>query len=164
MINERIKLSIRQLDEIGACLTALHWETHARCVILADITGQVIEAQGSVSQVNTAVLSALAAGELAATREMARLIGEEARFKLLLHEGLRQSVYLSDVGEEMVLVTIFASSTPIGMVRLFTRDAVDELKRISKNVPEGTPVEERLDGFGTSLSEEMNSLWEGTTN
>ncbi|MBN2391894.1 MAG: roadblock/LC7 domain-containing protein [Anaerolineae bacterium] len=159
---ESLKLSIQQLDEIGDCLTALHWETHARCVILADITGQVIEAQGSVSQVNTAVLSALAAGELAATKEMARLIGEEARFKLLLHEGLRQSVYLSDVGEEMVLVTVFASSTPIGMVRLFTRDAVDELKRITKNRPSDTMAEERLVDFGASLSDEMDSLLKNT--
>jgi len=159
---ESLKLSIRQLDEIGDCLTALHWETSARCVILADITGQVIEVQGSVSQVNTAVLSALAAGQLAATREMAHLVGEEARFKLLLHEGQKQSVYLSDVGEEMILVTVFASSTPIGMVRLFTRDAVDELKRITKNRPSDTIAEEKLVDFGASLSDEMDSLWEDT--
>jgi predicted regulator of Ras-like GTPase activity (Roadblock/LC7/MglB family) len=164
MVNESIKLSIQQLDEIGVCLTALHWETNARCVILADFTGQVIEAQGSVAQVNTAVLSALAAGELAATREMARLVGEEARFKLLLHEGQKQSVYLSDVGEEMVLVTVFASSTPIGMVRLFTRDAVDELKRITRNVPASMPLTGKYDAFGSSLSEEMDTLWEGIEN
>jgi predicted regulator of Ras-like GTPase activity (Roadblock/LC7/MglB family) len=161
---ESFKLSIKQLDEIGNCLTALHWETSARCVILADVTGQVIEAQGSVSQVNTAVLSALAAGELAATREMAHLVGEEACFKLLLHEGQRQSVYLSDVGEEMILVTVFASSTPIGMVRLFTKDAVDKLKHITKNTPSDLVTEEKLVDFGTSLSEEMDSLWKGAAN
>jgi predicted regulator of Ras-like GTPase activity (Roadblock/LC7/MglB family) len=99
--------------------------------MLADITGHLIEEQGNGNNLfNTAALSALAAGELAATKEMARLVGEEARFKLLLHEGVEQSVYLSDVSGEMILVTVFDNTTPIGMIRLWTRNVVEELTTI----------------------------------
>lgn len=125
-----VDFSARHLEQIHECLTNLRWETEARCVLLADITGQLIEEQGISAEMNTAVLSALAAGEMAATKELARLVGQQARFKLVLHEGDDRSVYLSDVGEEMLLVTVFDHSTPIGMVRLFTREAVETLKRI----------------------------------
>ncbi len=125
-----LDFSIQHLEKIHDCLTNLRWETGARCVLLADITGQLIEEQGISADMNTAALSALAAGEMAATKEMARLVGQQARFKLLLHEGDDQSVYLSDVDGEMLLVTVFDNSTPIGMVRVFTREAVVELKQI----------------------------------
>jgi len=153
-----LNFSVRQLEEINVCLTNLRWETEARCVLLADITGQLIEEQGISGQMNTAVLSALAAGQLAATKEMARLVGEQARFKLLLHEGERQSVYLSDVGEEMLLVTVFENSTPIGMVRLFTRTTVEQLKEIAQ---EARAEEEEAEDdftvdFGQLLADELD--------
>ncbi len=128
---EKLDLSSEQLDKISACIKDMRRETRARCIMLADITGHLIEEQGNGNNLfNTAALSALAAGELAATKEMARLVGEEARFKLLLHEGVQQSVYLSDVSGEMILVTVFDNTTPIGMIRLWTRNVVDELNAI----------------------------------
>lgn len=130
MIPGSLHFTTAQLDEIIAALQRLRTEASAECVILADITGQLIESLGNLEGVNTAVLSALAAGEVAATREMARLVGKEARFKLMLHEGDDQSVYLSDVGGELVLVAILGNHVPIGMVRLLTRMTVDRLQQI----------------------------------
>lgn len=128
---EKLDLSSEHLNEISMCIKNMRRETRARCIMLADITGHLIEEQGNGNNLfNTAALSALAAGELAATKEMARLVGEEARFKLLLHEGVEQSVYLSDVSGEMILVTVFDNTTPIGMIRLWTRNVVEELTTI----------------------------------
>jgi predicted regulator of Ras-like GTPase activity (Roadblock/LC7/MglB family) len=153
-----LDFSTQHLDEIHDCLTNLRWETEARCVLLADITGQLIEEQGISTEMNTAALSALAAGEMAATKEMARLVGQRARFKLLLHEGDDQSVYLSDVGEEMLLVSVFDNSTPIGMVRLFTREAVEQLKAIASRsrAEDQKPTPDLMADFGQLLSDELD--------
>ncbi len=134
-----LDLSMEQLDQIDRCLDEMLWETEAHCILLADISGQLISEKGTTQGMNTAVLSALAAGELAATNELARLVGEPARFKLLLHEGERQGVYLSDVGEEMILVAVFDISTAIGMVRLYIRKIVKDLLAITQTPPPPKP-------------------------
>ncbi|MGD8623482.1 MAG: roadblock/LC7 domain-containing protein [Anaerolineae bacterium] len=123
-------ISVEQAEAIDACLARMADDSNARGIILADVTGQQIAERGHMASINTQVLSALAAGELAATHEMARLVGEKARFKLLLHEGEEQSVYLSDVGEQLILVIVFDTDTPIGLVRMVLKRALDELAPI----------------------------------
>jgi predicted regulator of Ras-like GTPase activity (Roadblock/LC7/MglB family) len=148
-----------QLDAISDALQELRQEAHASCALVADITGQLIEAQGTSEHLNTAVLSALAAGEVAATRELARLVGEAPRFKLLLHEGKHQSIYLSDISEELVLVAIFDNSVPIGMVRLFTRMVADRLKAVVDEARShrGTLIEQPWDeNFGSLLAAQLD--------
>lgn len=154
-----ISFSARHLEQIHQLLTTMRWETEARCVLLADITGQLIEEQGVSKELNTAVLSALAAGEMAASREMARMVGQKARFKMLLHEGDEQSVYLSDVGEEMLLVLVVHNSTPIGMVRLFIRKTVDELNKIIREAREKPASSEDLAASFDQLLSVNLDLW-----
>lgn len=120
-------LSIDQAEAIDACLERMAYESEARSIILADVTGQLISERGKTTGINTQVLSALAAGELSATQEMARLVGEKARFNLLLHEGEEHSVYLSPVGNKMLLIIVFDERTPIGLVRIILKNAVEEL-------------------------------------
>jgi len=123
-------LSIEQAEAIDTCLQTMARESEARYIILADISGQLIAEHGQGESLNTQVLSALAAGELAATHELARLVGEEARFKLLLHEGRERSVYLSDLGEQLILLIVFDNDTPIGLVRTVLKHALEELEPI----------------------------------
>ncbi len=156
-----LDFSSEQMEQIDEHLNQLHWDTEAQCVLLADISGQLISVKGT-SKINTAVLSALAAGNLAATKEMARLVGEPARFKLLLHEGEERSVYLSDVGAELVLITIFGNRTPIGLVRLGTQQAVQKLGKVvqaARNNP--APKDPILSKQqGSTLADELNSSWD----
>jgi len=153
-------LSVEQAEAIDACLDRMAYESEARCIILADVTGQLITERGQTDRMNTQVLSALAAGELAATHELARLVGEEARFKLLLHEGEQHSVYLSDVGEQLILVIVFDVSTPIGMVRMILKRAVAELGPIlqrGSRRADTEQVNETLSGdFAQLLETELN--------
>jgi len=163
MISQELDLSEDQMDEIVGHIKKMRRETQAHCILLSDVSGQLIEEQGSTIGLNTAGLSALAAGELAATKEMARLVGEKARFKLLLHEGKRRSVYLSDVAGEMLLVTVFGNTTPIGMIRLWTRNTVDRLKEVvnqARERPPGTRSELTLE-FEELLSQELDSALGG---
>ncbi len=165
MLPNSLPFSEKHLEEISDSLNSLQWETEASCVLLADITGQLIEERGNTAQMNTAVLSALAAAELAATKEIARLVGEKARFKMLLQEGEKQSIYLSDVGEELVLVTVFDNETPIGMVRVFTKQTVDRLSEILEKARveerddegKGKDKDNLTDDFGQLLSDQLDA-------
>lgn len=130
MLPRRVRLSAHHLQQIDVYLTRLRREVKALLVLLADISGQLIEEQGVNGNINAAALSALAAGEMAATREMARLVGQQARFKMMMHEGDNRTVYLSDVDEEMLLVTVCDNSTPIGLLRFHLRETVAQLRYI----------------------------------
>lgn len=158
-------LSVERAEEIDTCLDRIAYESEAHCIILADVAGQLISERGETLQMNTQVLSAVAAGELAATRELARLVGEPARFKMLLHEGERHSVYLSDVGEQLLLVIIFDVEIPIGLVRVLLKQAVEELKPILEQMKQTDSnrerVHETLDGdFAQLLESELDASLE----
>jgi len=157
-------LSVEQAEAIDRCMDQIADSSGARCIILADVTGQLIAERGQTSSMNTQVLSALAAGELVATHELARLVGEQARFKLLLNEGESQNVYLSDVGEQLILIIVFDNNTPIGMVRLVLKQAVEELTPILMQSPPTTAetiMNEALDGdFAQLLESELDASFQ----
>jgi predicted regulator of Ras-like GTPase activity (Roadblock/LC7/MglB family) len=161
MLSPRLDITVEQLADVEKCLDSLQRETRARWVLLADVTGQFISECGllcNMNSLNVEALSALAAGNLATTREMARLTGEEARFKLLLYEGERQSVYLSDVGGEFVLVTAFDESVSISTVRLYTKQIVDRLQEIlhQARATVSPPAVGLDEDFGELLATEMD--------
>jgi predicted regulator of Ras-like GTPase activity (Roadblock/LC7/MglB family) len=161
-ISPSFTLSIDQAEAIDACLERMAYESEASCIILADVTGQLISERGKTVGVNTQVLSALAAGELSATQEMARMVGEQARFNLLLHEGENRSVYLSPVGQKMLLIIVFDQRTPIGLVRIILKNAVDELgpilERSTTDRDGNDEVRSTLDGeFAQQLEDEFDA-------
>ncbi len=158
-----LALSIEQAEAIDDCLERIAYESEASCIILADVSGQLISERGRMDGMNTQVLSALAAGELSATKEMARLVGERARFSLLLHEGHERSVYLSHVGEHLLLIIVFDSETPIGLVRIILKKAVRELAPIMERRGTGS-AGESLDGdFARLVGDELDSTLDFTT-
>jgi predicted regulator of Ras-like GTPase activity (Roadblock/LC7/MglB family) len=158
-----LALSIEQAEAIDDCLERIAYESEASCIILADVSGQLISERGRMDGMNTQVLSALAAGELSATKEMARLVGERARFSLLLHEGHERSVYLSHVGEHLLLIIVFDSATPIGLVRIILKKAVRELAPIMERQGAGS-AGGSLDGdFARLVGNELDSTLDFTT-
>jgi hypothetical protein len=60
---------------------------------------------------------------------LAKLIGEN-EFPNQIHEGARESLYMTIVGTRVVLVVIFDTRTSLGLVRLRVKKASDELAKI----------------------------------
>lgn len=150
-------LSSEQFEAIKRCLGELYSKTKANAILFADIAGQLIGERGDTSHINTTVLAALAAADFAATAEMAKLVGEEARFKLLFHEGEKNNVYLTNVGEEYFLIIIFQSNVALGMVRVYTKKAVDALAKIIAEGGSGKSAKDMFDDdFGELLADELN--------
>ncbi len=144
-----IAFTTDEIEAFDKILGELFWESKAQSVLLSDISGHLISVVGE-SNVNTLPLSVLAAGNLAATKEMARMIGEPTKFKLLLHEGDTKSVYLSDIGEKLLLLAIFGKNTPIGLVRLATQTAVNKILEVLETAL-STPRTEKNDAEETTI-------------
>lgn len=122
------------LIKIEDCLERLLHRSRAICILLADITGQLISEKGKDDDLDTAALAAVTASNVAATAEIARQMGETSPFSYLFHEGKRRHIYISTVGQTFLLVIIFDEMTQIGLVRIFARLAVDELLQLAPSL------------------------------
>lgn len=153
--SRQIILTAKQFDEITKVLTELASKTKASTILLADISGQLITQRGNTEDINTQILSALAASDFAATSEMAKLVGEDAKFKLLFHEGEKRNVYLSNVGDNFFLVVVFDVSVTLGLVRIYTKKAIQNLLHVFETTEQGDDATTIMDQDFSSMLGDM---------
>ncbi|MFZ0391604.1 MAG: roadblock/LC7 domain-containing protein [Calditrichia bacterium] len=153
--SRQIILTAPQFDEITKVLSELAAKTKASTILLADISGQLITQRGNTEDINTAILSALAASDFAATSEMARLVGEDAKFKLLFHEGDKRNVYLSNIGDNFFLVVVFDVSVTLGLVRIYTKKAIQSLLEVFEESDEGEDTSQVIDSDFSNMLGDM---------
>jgi predicted regulator of Ras-like GTPase activity (Roadblock/LC7/MglB family) len=118
-----------EFDRIKQLLESLRMDASAKIVFLVDKNGQQIAAAGEVNLVDTTSLASLTAGNVAATDGLAKLIGEK-EFSILFHEGRKDNIHISIVGQRLILVVIFDERSSLGLVRLRVRKASGEMERV----------------------------------
>jgi predicted regulator of Ras-like GTPase activity (Roadblock/LC7/MglB family) len=144
---------------IGRILGNFLAESGAAEAMLIDRSGQLLATDGVARALDTISISALAAAAFSSTSAMAKLLGE-TEFTILFHEGLKQSIHLSTVDEEAILLAIFDDRTTVGMVRLFAKEAS---KAIGGVLGETRARPARVGEFATPLKPEETArpLWDG---
>lgn len=154
--SRQVILNSTQFDGISKILSELAAKTKASAILFADMSGQLISQRGNTDEMNTTVLSALAASDFAATAEMAKLVGEDAKFKLLFHEGEKRNVYLSNVGDDFFLVVVFDVSVTLGLIRIYTKKAIQNL--VSLFADDSGEVDENIidDDFSSLLGDALD--------
>ncbi|MDT5294342.1 MAG: hypothetical protein QOJ76_1222 [Acidobacteriota bacterium] len=137
MTDTPIIMHEQQFQQLGHILNKLRLDSFSRVVFLVDKNGQQIASQGDLGDIDTTSLASLAAGNVAATGGMARLIGEK-EFPTLSHEGERESIHICIIGR-MLLVVVFDDRSSLGLVKLRVKQAsrdlsalFDELERIAE--------------------------------
>ena len=143
-----------EFNQIKAIISKLRVDANAKVVFLVDKNGQQIAAQGEMESLDTTSLASLTAGNVAATDGLARLIGEK-EFPVLFHEGERDNVYISIVGQRVILVVIFDERSSLGLVRLRVRKANGELERIFETIQKKVESEKtrRQEGYDSPFAE-----------
>jgi predicted regulator of Ras-like GTPase activity (Roadblock/LC7/MglB family) len=148
-----------QFHKIKTILARLCVECAARVVFLVDRDGQPIAFHGDIGDMDTTSFSSLAAGNVAATSSMAKLIGEDV-FPSVVHEGERESIFISVIGRSL-LVVVFDERSTLGLVKLRTKRAshevaalLDEMAKSSAN-----PTFEQSQFFAEITDEDIDSLF-----
>ena len=112
-------LQEHQFHRLKTVLARLCVECAARVVFLIDRDGQPIAFHGEIGDMDTTSFSSLAAGNVAATSSMAKLIGEDT-FPSVFHEGERESIFISIIGRSL-LVTVFDDRSTLSLVKIRTK-------------------------------------------
>ncbi|HAM34109.1 MAG TPA: dynein regulation protein LC7 [Deltaproteobacteria bacterium] len=119
----------REYEEFLGILRKLMVDAFAKVVFLVDKNGTLLASSGDAAGFDTTSLASLAAGNIAATGGLANLIGEK-EFSILFHEGERDNMHISVVGERLILVVIFDRRSSVGLVRLRVRKATERLSLV----------------------------------
>ncbi len=128
-MNNTLVMYEEEFQAIKVLLNTLRMDASAKIVFLVDKNGQQIADAGEVDLIDTTSLASLTAGNVAATDGLAKLIGEK-EFSILFHEGRKDNIHISIVGQRLILVVIFDERSSLGLVRLRVRKASAELERV----------------------------------
>jgi len=152
-----------EAQKIGFLLDKLVKESNAKAVFLVDKDGQLISQAGETENFDSTSLASLTAGNIAATGGLAKLIGEK-EFSIIFHEGEKDNIHISLIGQRIILVVIFDNRTSLGLVRLRVKKSSESLagifdeitKKVEKEKGEGK-LEEAL--FAEISDEDIDNLF-----
>ncbi len=122
-----------EFKKIDEELQRLYQQSNAKLVFLVDKNGQLISIAGETHNVDTTSLASLTAGNIAATGGMARLLGER-EFFVQFHEGEKDNIHISLVGQRVILVVVFDQRSSLGLVRLRVKKSSEALTKIFDDI------------------------------
>ena len=159
MTDTPIIMHEQQYEQIRAALNKLRLDAFARVVFLVDKNGQQIAVMGEVGNLDTTSLASLAAGNVAATGGMARLIGEK-EFPTLSHEGERESIHICIIGR-VLLVVVFDERSSLGLVKLRVKQASRDMSVIFEEVARASEQHKQVEDslFAEITDEDIDSLF-----
>ncbi len=131
-----------EFKRISEVIDKLLRESNSKVIFLVDKNGQLIAGCGETEHLDTTSLASLTAGNIAATGGLAKLIGEK-EFSILFHEGEKDNIHISIIGQRVILVVIFDQRSSLGLVRLRVKKASDELGTIFDDLSKKAEVMEQ---------------------
>jgi len=152
-------LQEHQFHRLRNVLERLKVECAARAVFLIDQDGQTIAFHGDIGDMDTTSFASLAAGNVAATSSMAKLIGEDA-FPGVVHEGERESIFICVIGR-CLLVVVFDERSTLGLVKIRTKRTSHEVAAILDQVAvESVAINADKNSFFAEISDDdIDSLF-----
>ncbi len=124
----------------NAILSELVQRSGALTAMIITKEGVSIDEAGDTSYLNTTALAALVAGMFSATREVARLVGEQ-QFSILLQQGETRHIHISLIHDSKMMVIIFEDYQRIGLVRHEARKAAEGISTAYKSIDKPEDVE-----------------------
>lgn len=123
-----LELTSHDMDKLRRVLRDLLAQAEADSCLVCDQAGYVL-IQLNLLDEDPLRLSALGAGVFAATRELARIIGED-EFSTVLHQGERRSILIEAVDEQSLVVVLFTGDHKVGLVKLYAPAAAAAVRRV----------------------------------
>ncbi|MCF7854971.1 MAG: roadblock/LC7 domain-containing protein [Candidatus Pacebacteria bacterium] len=119
-------LGKNDVNKINRVLRELLDQSESTGCLVCDHSGYVLAQQGVDTQ-DPLLISALGAGVFTASRELARILGED-KFSAVFHQGEKKSIFICAVNQDVLLVVIFTNEASVGLVRLYAGPAADAIR------------------------------------
>ena len=159
--HDRLTFYREDVERIDRLLSEFLRLSGAKCALLVDKEGHLVTKRGELNTIDIDTISALVAGSFAATKEMARLLGEE-EFTAMYHQGERDNIQLSLVGDRTLLTILFDDRTTVGMVRLYASETAKKLADIYADALRREPAADSglADDYGADAKNTLDKLFD----
>lgn len=159
MRSARLVFYKEDIEKIERVLLGFLKSANAKCALLVDKDGHLVTKAGEASTYDMDTISALVAGSFAATKQMAKLLGEE-EFSIMFHQGKKDNIQLSLVGERTILAIIFDDKTTLGMVRLYAGQVAGKLSALFDEIAtRKTEAEAISKDFGQAAKSKLDDVF-----
>ena len=156
---KRLVYYTEDLDRIDKLLEEFLKLSSAKSIYLVDKEGHLVTQKGHSQSINPDTISALVAGSFAATKEMAKVLGE-AEFAVMFHQGKKDHIHISLVAERAITAIVFDDQTTVGMVNLYSKELTAKLDKIfdvaSKRVVQKEQME---DDYSDSVKDRLDDMF-----
>lgn len=127
-------LTIDDVATLDGVLADFLNKAEAELTVVIDRGGNVISQYGDMTVIDVTIIAALAAGSFAATKELARRIGE-VEFNALYHQGNGNHIFMNSVDDETIMITVFGRKTTVGLVRFYSSGAAQAVGSLLRSLP-----------------------------
>jgi predicted regulator of Ras-like GTPase activity (Roadblock/LC7/MglB family) len=146
-----------EFRRIHAILSKMQSELRAQLVLLISRSGQPIVISGPAENIDCTALASLAAANLAATDGLANIVGER-EFSVLVHQGNRRSIFISDLLKRFSLVLVFDAAASSGLVRYKCKHTTLLLEDVIRDFQRRTEKAETMMSLPQFTDEEIEEL------
>ena len=147
------------IEKISKVLNVFLRNANAKCALLVDKDGHMVTKEGESASYDLDTVSALVAGSFAATKQMAKLLGEE-EFSIMFHQGKKDNIQLTLVGERTILAVIFDDKTTLGMVRLYSSQVASKLADVFSDIADRKTEGEQISKeFGDAAKGKLDDIF-----
>jgi len=129
-------LTIQDVANLDGVLGDFLKKAEAELTVVIDRGGNVISQFGDMTVMDVTIIAALAAGSFAATKELARRIGE-IEFNALYHQGNGNHIFMNSVDDDTIMITVFGRRTTVGLVRFYSASAAKDVGALLKSLQTG---------------------------
>jgi predicted regulator of Ras-like GTPase activity (Roadblock/LC7/MglB family) len=126
-------LTIEDVATLDGVLAEFLTKSESELTVVIDRGGNVISQYGDMTVMDVTIIAALAAGSFAATKELARRIGE-VEFNALYHQGNGNHIFMNSVDEETIMITVFGRRTTVGLVRFYSSTTAQNVAGILRGL------------------------------
>ena len=126
-------LTIENVASLDGILGDFLKKADAELTVVIDRGGNVISQFGDIAVMDVTIIAALAAGSFAATKELARRIGE-VEFNALYHQGNGSHIFMNSVDDDTIMITVFGRRTTVGLVRFYSVTTAQAVSGLLKSL------------------------------
>lgn len=126
---ETITLTPTKLDKLKKLLNNYCRQANPVWTIFITNSGHLLAQRGFVYSFDVLTIAALTSNIFNSTMELARIIGEK-KFRELLQEGIKSSIYYTTVDTNYLLVSMFDDRTIPGVVKVASEEFSNAVKKI----------------------------------
>lgn len=130
-------LTIEDVANLDGILADFLQKAEAELTVVIDRGGNVISQYGDMNVMDVTIIAALAAGSFAATKELAKRIGE-VEFNALYHQGNGNHIFMNSVDDDTIMITVFGKRTTVGLVRFYSSTTAQNVGTLLRSMQKET--------------------------